>query len=312
MYLFSCRNQPTSIFDSPQCGNGFVESGEQCDCGLPQFCQNSCCDPYTCMLRSNASCATGKCCDLQTCQPHTAGMMCRSSAGECDLPEYCTGVSEFCPSDYFKRDTELCGDGKARCYKGACRSRDDQCKLLWGPSGKSSEQCYEKNMEGSRHGNCGYDRFTNTYANCSSENIFCGMLQCRHLNERLEFGMESVAILSHSFISHESSIIPCRTANVDLGLQTVNPGLTPDGSICGDNKMCVSQKCVDIDEMRTNKLVLDCPDNCNGHGVCDNAGHCHCEKGFAPPTCDSPGPGGSEHSGPASNPAGKIHLINDL
>lgn len=256
------------------------------------------------MLRSNASCATGKCCDLQTCHPHQAGVMCRGAEGECDLPEYCTGVSEFCPSDYFKRDTDLCADGKARCYKGACRSRDDQCKLLWGPSGKSSEQCYEKNMEGTRHGNCGYDRMKKKYFNCTKENIYCGMLQCRHLNERLEYGMESVSVLSHSFISHENSIIPCRTAVVDLGLQSTDPGLTPDGSICGDNKMCVSQKCVDIDEMRASHLVLDCPDNCNGHGVCDNAGHCHCERGFAPPTCDVPGPGGSEHSGPASNPSG--------
>lgn len=33
-------------------------------------------------------------------------------------------------------------------------------------------------------------------------------------------------------------------------------------------------------------------------------GHCHCDKGFAPPNCDAPGPGGSLHSGPASNPYG--------
>ncbi len=42
------------------------------------------------------------------------------------------------------------------------------------------------------------------------------MLHCSHLNERLEFGMESVAILSHSFINHQGRIIPCRSALVDL------------------------------------------------------------------------------------------------
>lgn len=57
----------------------------------------------------------------------------------------------------------------------------------------------------------------------------CGMLHCRHLNERLEFGMESVALLAHSFINYRGSIIPCRTAIIDLGLQTIDPGLTPDG-----------------------------------------------------------------------------------
>jgi len=64
------------------------------------------------------------------------------------------------------------------------------------------------------------------------------MLHCRHLNERLEFGMESVAILSHSFINNGGSIIPCRTAIVDLGLNEVDPGLAPDGAKCGEGKVC--------------------------------------------------------------------------
>jgi len=68
-------------------------------------------------------------------------------------------------------------------------------------------------------------------------NVYCGMLHCRHLNERLEFGMESVAILSHSFINSGGSIIPCRTAIVDLGLNQVDPGLAPDGAKCGEGKV---------------------------------------------------------------------------
>ena len=68
-------------------------------------------------------------------------------------------------------------------------------------------------------------------------NIYCGMLHCKHLNERLEFGMESVAILSHSFINSGGSIIPCRTAIVDLGLNQVDPGLAPDGAKCGEGKV---------------------------------------------------------------------------
>lgn len=221
---YCLRNIPQQLFDPPTCGNGFVETGEDCDCGLPNECKNTCCDPTTCKLRSNATCATGKCCDLATCQPHAAGFECRPSDGECDLSEYCNGEDEYCPMDYFKRDTEPCADGKAYCYNGSCKTRDDQCKLLWGLSGKSSEQCYEKNLDGSRHGNCGYDRVANVYKNCSRDNIYCGMLQCRHLNEKLEFGMESVAVLSHSFISSNGSIVPCRTAVIDLGLETRDPG----------------------------------------------------------------------------------------
>jgi len=38
-----------------------------------------------------------------------------------------------------------------------------------------------------------------------------------------------------------------------------------------------------------------CPD-CNGNGKCNSLGQCHCNPGFAPPTCSSPGNGGSIHT----------------
>lgn len=61
---YCLRNKPEALFDSPVCGNGFVEEGEQCDCGLPEHCDNTCCNATTCTLYANASCATGACCDL--------------------------------------------------------------------------------------------------------------------------------------------------------------------------------------------------------------------------------------------------------
>jgi len=64
------------------------------------------------------------------------------------------------------------------------------------------------------------------------------MLQCKHKNERLEFGMETVSTVSHTFISSNGIMIPCRTAIVDLGLSDVDPGLTPDGAYCDENKVC--------------------------------------------------------------------------
>lgn len=48
--------------------------------------------------------------------------------------------------------------------------------------------------------------------------------------------METVSILAHSFINKKGSIIPCRTALVDLGVNEVDPGMTPDGAKCGDGK----------------------------------------------------------------------------
>uniref|UniRef100_A0A0K8UA17 Disintegrin and metalloproteinase domain-containing protein 12 n=1 Tax=Bactrocera latifrons TaxID=174628 RepID=A0A0K8UA17_BACLA len=299
---YCLRNKPTKLFESPQCGNGFVEPGEQCDCGLPNYCENTCCDPYTCMLHTNASCATGECCDLSTCRPKAAGQACRVAENECDLPEYCTGESEYCPADVFKRDTEECDSGQAYCFQGNCRSHSQQCRILWGPTGESSEHCYSKNVEGKRGGNCGFDRINNTFTRCEDEHVRCGMLHCRHLNERLEFGMESAAVLSHSFINHEGNIVPCRTALVDLGLQSTDPGLTPNGAKCGEDKMCVNQKCLTIERVRATGLGRQCPDNCNGNGVCNSLGNCHCHVGYSGTTCRLPGPGGSINSGPASSP----------
>lgn len=109
---YCLRNKPEKLFDSPVCGNGFVEPGEQCDCGLPHRCDNPCCNATSCMLLSNASCATGQCCDFQTCKPKNAGTACRSAEHECDLPEYCTGESEYCPEDVYKIDGESCSRGK--------------------------------------------------------------------------------------------------------------------------------------------------------------------------------------------------------
>ncbi|XP_036325101.1 disintegrin and metalloproteinase domain-containing protein 12, partial [Rhagoletis pomonella] len=299
---YCLRNKPTKLFESPQCGNGFVEPGEQCDCGLPNYCENTCCDPHTCMLHTNASCATGECCDLSTCRPKAAGQACRVAENECDLPEYCTGESEYCPADVFKRDTEDCDGGQAYCFQGNCRSHTQQCRILWGPTGESSEHCYGKNTEGKRGGNCGYDRINNTFIPCEKEHVACGMLHCRHLNERLEFGMESAAVLSHSFINHEGNIVPCRTALVDLGLQSTDPGLSPNGAKCGEGKMCVDQKCLTIERVRATGLGKQCPENCNSNGVCNSLGNCHCHVGYTGATCRLPGPGGSINSGPATSP----------
>lgn len=65
------------------------------------------------------------------------------------------------------------------------------------------------------------------------------MLHCVHLNERLEFGLELITIISHAFINNNGSIIPCRTAILDFGLDMNDPGMTPDGVPCGDDKVRV-------------------------------------------------------------------------
>ena len=65
----------------------------------------------------------------------------------------------------------------------------------------------------------------------------CGRLHCAHLNERLEYGVESSAKLSVSFMKLDGKVLPCRSAIVDLGLRERDPGLVPQGATCGSGKV---------------------------------------------------------------------------
>ncbi|XP_006864505.1 PREDICTED: ADAM DEC1 [Chrysochloris asiatica] len=49
---------PTSknIITTPMCGNKLLEVGEDCDCGSPKECTNSCCEAMTCKLKSRTDC----------------------------------------------------------------------------------------------------------------------------------------------------------------------------------------------------------------------------------------------------------------
>src|SRR5439155_26228989 len=60
------------------CGNGGVDSGEQCD------------------LEANNGKA-GVCCSA-TCQLNSAATVCRAAVGACDVAESCTGSSAYCPA----------------------------------------------------------------------------------------------------------------------------------------------------------------------------------------------------------------------
>uniref|UniRef100_A0A8D8WTN9 Disintegrin and metalloproteinase domain-containing protein 12 n=1 Tax=Cacopsylla melanoneura TaxID=428564 RepID=A0A8D8WTN9_9HEMI len=306
---YCMRNKPAALFNGPVCGNGFVEEGEACDCGSrldnSSTCAH-CCNATTCTLHAHAQCATGKCCNLTSCQLHAAGHECRFAVRGCDLPEFCTGDSEFCPDDVFKMNGEICA-GDAYCYEGSCRTLDDQCRLLWGPSGTSADkECFKKNTKGNKDGNCGFNLLEKTFTKCTEEDIMCGLVQCKPLTEELQFGADRYA-------GHHSSIpgrvprtfLRCYTAPIDMGLDSLdqpNPGLSPNGARCAPDKMCVHGKCTNVTAVRSALSVRDCVNNCSDQGVCNSRGHCHCNPGFAPPHCEYPGVGGSVDSGPASDP----------
>lgn len=145
------NNRDVNTISGSQCGNGIVESGEECDCGGTEGCgANACCDPTTCKFKSNAVCdpANEECC-TSSCNFATNGTVCRQSTGVCDPEETCTGASPVCPADLTAPDGTGCGASGAglTCASGQCTSRDLQCKTLMG-SLTTSNDTYACNEQG--------------------------------------------------------------------------------------------------------------------------------------------------------------------
>ncbi|KAL0941075.1 adam protease adm-b [Colletotrichum truncatum] len=130
------NNRDVKTILESQCGNGIVESGEDCDCGGESGCGNNrCCDPRTCKFTTGSVCdpSNEDCCNGQ-CQFASNGTVCRQSTGSCDPVETCSGTSASCPNDRHKDDGDSCGESGQglTCASGQCTSRDQQCKTAWG------------------------------------------------------------------------------------------------------------------------------------------------------------------------------------
>lgn len=128
-------NKDVSTITGSQCGNGIVESGEDCDCGGTASCgNNACCDPKTCKFKTAAVCdPSNEDCCTSTCQFARNGTVCRASTGVCDPQEVCSGVNASCPADSTATDGTSCGNSSSlSCSSGQCTSRDLQCKTLMG------------------------------------------------------------------------------------------------------------------------------------------------------------------------------------
>ena len=104
------------------CGNGIVESGEDCDPGIGV--NSTCCNSKTCKFTNNAVCdpSSSPCCTSQ-CQFAPATQVCRPSIDPvCDTQEVCTGNSSACPADVFAPNGKSCGPNGLACATGRCTS----------------------------------------------------------------------------------------------------------------------------------------------------------------------------------------------
>ncbi|XP_075063568.1 disintegrin and metalloproteinase domain-containing protein 9-like isoform X2 [Mixophyes fleayi] len=298
------------LVDPSLCGNRLLDSGESCDCGTKAECENdSCCDYDTCTLKAGASCANGACCS--NCQFLPARTLCRRPADECDLPEYCSGTTPTCPEDLFQQNGNLCNDKSSFCYKGLCQNADIQCRQLFGPAARNADlDCYQElNVIGDRFGNCG--GFGEFYASCHIADVLCGKLQCMIMDT------ETVTTANLAISYYAAKHHMCVTAD---SLTDNNPLWVKDGTKCGENKMCIKQKCMNIS---SSDLSCERETTCNWHGICNNKHKCHCDAGWKPPLCNKPDDTLFIRSGRVADDTGKsgdmacthgedLHLVNWL
>uniref|UniRef100_A0A0D9RKU7 ADAM metallopeptidase domain 33 n=1 Tax=Chlorocebus sabaeus TaxID=60711 RepID=A0A0D9RKU7_CHLSB len=276
-----------------RCGNGFVEAGEECDCGSGQECRDLCCFAHNCSLRPGVQCAHGDCCAHCLLKP--AGALCRQAMGDCDLPEFCTGISSHCPPDVYLLDGSPCARGNGYCWEGACPTLEQQCQQLWGPgSHPAPEACFQVvNSAGDAHGNCGQDS-KGHFLPCAGRDALCGKLQCQGGKPSL---LTPHMVPVDSTVHLDGHEVTCRGVLALPGAQLdlLGLGMVEPGTQCGPRMVCQSRRCESIAFQELHR----CLTACHSHGVCNSNHNCHCAPGWAPPFCDNPGFGGSMDSGPA-------------
>ncbi|XP_036069893.1 disintegrin and metalloproteinase domain-containing protein 19 isoform X2 [Oryzias melastigma] len=235
-----------AMYGGQRCGNGYLEEGEECDCGEEEECNSPCCNANNCTLRAGAECAHGVCC--HNCKLKSPGVLCRASSGSCDLPEFCDGKTESCPADFYLMDGTSCAHGRAYCYTGMCLTLDLQCQSLWGRDGRPApDKCFtEVNKAGDMYGNCGKDLF-GKYRSCTDRDAKCGKIQCSTSASKPK---GNNAVIIETSVSDGRKKIQCKGTHVyklshgdeEPQSDTLDPGLVMTGTKCGDNSVS-SNKC---------------------------------------------------------------------
>ncbi|XP_070584265.1 disintegrin and metalloproteinase domain-containing protein 22 [Erythrolamprus reginae] len=270
-------NKPSKLLDPPECGNGFVETGEECDCGGQSECHaegEDCCS--SCTLTANSQCSNGLCCSK--CQFELKGVVCREAVNDCDIPETCKGDSSQCSPNLYKIDGYSCDNEQGICFGGRCKTRDRQCKYIWGDKVTSADKyCYERlNIEGTEKGSCGRDK--DTWIQCKNEDVLCGYLLCSNIASNIPRLGELDGEITSISLQNLGKTFNCSGGHVKLE-EDADLGYVEDGTPCGPNRICWDHRCLSMDTFN----FSSCPGStdgfiCSGHGVCSNEMQCVCEQ----------------------------------
>lgn len=298
-------NTPTAL--EPECGNGFVEEGEVCDCGRSNCgSADPCCNGQTCQLKSGSQCSDNndECCQGCQIRPASDNFVCREAATDCDVAETCNGASAACPADDFAPTGESCSDGsglQGGCSDGVCTTLDSACAtLIQGfaldscglPDGCSLLHC-EYNGRCYRSSSLGQSAEvpdgvpcttgsggpgTCVSGSCESTVIECPFANGQRCNNQGSCSASGVCSCAGGWSGSACETPPPCPEDVD-GVVCHGTGACDDG-VCNCNTGYSGDAC---------DVVLDCPTfaglECNGKGSCLTPGACTCDSGFSGSSC---------------------------
>lgn len=290
-------NRPQKIPPIKHCGNGVLDKGEECDCGGTQRCRQNLCCNADCTLKPRAQCSSGPCC--KNCHFRPSGDLCRIQINECDLPEYCSGKSEWCPNDVYMQDGTPRSKHDSHCYAKQCWTHNYLCARIFGYEARAAPaSCFQsRNTVGDKYGNCGRDWTGSTFVKCQPQDVKCGRIQCSNVRD-----VPSIPHYTVTPTELSGAGAGCWSVAYHGGTDFVDLGMVPDGTPCGPGKLCKNQTCI-----FRKKAVCDPNKQCSDRGVCNNRNNCHCNNGWAPPNCKFWGSGGSIDGGyPRQNWSTKV------
>ncbi|XP_045244658.1 disintegrin and metalloproteinase domain-containing protein 22 isoform X12 [Macaca fascicularis] len=278
-------NKPSKLLDPPECGNGFIETGEECDCGTPAECVlegAECCKK--CTLTQDSQCSDGLCC--KKCKFQPMGTVCREAVNDCDIRETCSGNSSQCAPNIHKMDGYSCDGVQGICFGGRCKTRDRQCKYIWGQKVTASDKyCYEKlNIEGTEKGNCGKNK--DTWIQCNKRDVLCGYLLCTNIGNIPRLG-ELDGEITSTLVVQQGRTLNCSGGHVKLE-EDVDLGYVEDGTPCGPQMMCLEHRCLPVASFNFSTCLSSKEGTiCSGNGVCSNELKCVCNRHWIGSDCNT-------------------------
>ncbi|BES95614.1 Disintegrin [Nesidiocoris tenuis] len=209
--LNSKARSSKGCFTEPQaaiCGNGVVESGEQCDCGWEEDCKEDCCYPQRrhpppdqppCHLTPHSLCSPsqGPCCTAECGLKF--GNKCRDDNG-CRDSSYCDGRGPHCPPSINKPNKTVCNE-EFVCFMGECTGSIclayglESCQCIPGPNDPPTKACELCCKLPGEHSECKSsflwnnipydipDMFSKPGTPCNDYNGYCDVFQkCREVD----------------------------------------------------------------------------------------------------------------------------------